>query len=92
MAVNVNKGPAAQDFKIEIIVISASMHKVFKEFSQGFSIVRILFLHLFIKMFVNLDTCHAAQDFKVVTDNTGLAAHDLPTIKISLVHGLMLTF
>ena len=32
MAVNVNKGPAAQDFKIEIIVISASMHKVFKEF------------------------------------------------------------
>ena len=43
-------------------------------------------------MFVNLNTCHAAQDFKVVTDNTGLAAHDLPTIKISLVHGLMLTF
>ena len=41
-------------------------------------------------MFVNLNTCHAAQDFKVVTDNTGLAAHDLPTIKISLVHGLML--
>ena len=44
-------------------------------------------------MFVNLNTSHAAQDFKVVmTDNTGLAAHDLPTIKISLVHGLMLTF
>ena len=50
MAVNVNKGPAAQDFKIEIIVISASMHKVFKEFSQGFSIVRILFLHIFISL------------------------------------------
>ena len=29
MAVNVNKGPAAQDFKIEIIMISASMHKIF---------------------------------------------------------------
>ena len=31
---------------------------------------------------------HAAQDFKVViTDYTGLAAHDLPRIKISRVHG-----
>ena len=55
MAVNVNKGPAAQDFKIEIIVISASMHKVFKEFSQGFSIVRILFLHIFISL---LNVCN----------------------------------
>ena len=35
MVINVNKGPAAQDFKIEIIVISASMHKVFKELFWG---------------------------------------------------------
>ena len=49
MAVNVNKGPAAQDFKIEIIVISASMHKVFKEFSQGvLNCQNIVFAYLYI--------------------------------------------
>ena len=43
-------------------------------------------------MFVNLNTGHAAQDFKVVmTDNTGLAAHhDFQRITISRIHGLML--
>ena len=48
-------------------------------------------------MFVNLNMSHAAQDFKVViTDNTGLAAHDLPRIKklryLEFIVKLMLTF
>ena len=47
MFLNVNMGPAAQDFKIELVVIRALLHKVFKELFQGvLNYLNIIFVSL----------------------------------------------
>ena len=65
MFLNVNMGPAAQDFKIELIVIRALLHKFSKSYFRGFWIIWILYLYLFDTMAVNVNKGPAAQDFKI---------------------------